>query len=137
MWFLPLVWLACSPDPAPEVAVAPAAADVYLEGMWAQRALTVQAGLEEALLHAQLGEKDRALAAVDAVMAGSFRPELEPLLREQVDPRLATELEFRFGVLREALRGGDAARAQAALTRLGERLQEGAGALDQKRAVMR
>ena len=131
-----LILLGACGAPETEEAVLPAAADVYLDGMWAQRALTVGAGLEEAQLLWATGEKERARELVNAVVRGSFEPELEPLLRQRVDPRLATELEFRLGVLREAMNGSSAPKVQAALQRVVDRLNEGAKLLDEQKATL-
>ena len=141
LWIL-VLWSCSGAPPAPadpsdEPPVLPAAASVYSEGLWTQRALTVRAGLDEAMRRWRAGDKEGAKAEVDAVRRGSFAPELEPLIRRDVDPRLATELEFRFGLVREAMGRPSEVALQETLDKLTARLDEGAAKLDEKRAVMR
>lgn len=143
LWIL-VLWSCSGAPPAPAdpaeeapVPVLPAAASVYSEGLWAQRALTVKAGLDEAMRLWRAGDKEGAKAEVDAVRRGSFLPELEPLIRRDVDPRLATELEYRFGLVREAMGRPSEVALQETLDKLTARLDEGAAMLDQKRSVMR
>ncbi|MCB9742808.1 MAG: hypothetical protein H6740_09420 [Alphaproteobacteria bacterium] len=137
MW---LLWiLACGDGPAPDVELPPEPVGVaeYIEGMWAQRALTVRAGLEEALLMRAAGKPAEAADWVMQVYRGSFEPELEPLVREQVDPRVAAELEYGFGLVRDAMRDRGEERVKARVEALCSTLDGASAQLDAKRAVLR
>lgn len=124
-------------SPAGDDVVPAAAAETYTDGMWVERAKTVRAGLDEALAMHEAGDRGDAAEMVMMVYRGSFEPELEPLVREMVDARVAAELEYRFGLTRDAMtqRRVDAAKAQAQT--LTDRLDEAAAQLDAKHAVLR
>ncbi len=112
-------------------------AQPYLDGMWEARAMTCEAGLEEALLLYEAGEHGQASELVEAVYEGSFEPELEPLVRELVGARASLEVEYRFGLLRQAMAGRDKARVQAQTEALSGALIRHAEELDGLRAVLR
>ena len=131
-----LLWLlACAPDLA-EADVGAVAAEVYLEEMWAQRALTLESGLEEARALYDEGRRSDAQTTIDAVYQGSFEPELEPLIRHQLDSRRATELEHGFGLVREAMGRRDKRLVDARLDALIEQVKQAADELDGLRAVL-
>lgn len=132
MLLVPLL-LSCSTGLA-EVTSGPAE---YLPGMWEARAMTVQAGVDEALVAWDAGDRERAAETIELVYEGSFEPELEPTVRELVGPREAVELEYRFGALAQAMRGRDRSRIEAAVGAVREPLQAHAHTLDEMRAVIR
>ena len=109
----------------------------YHPGMWEARALTVEAGLDEAMASWEAGDRSQAAETVQLVYEGSFEPELEPVMRELVGPREAVELELRFGLLRDAMEGRDAQRVEAARGAVVEPLKAHAATLDELRAVIR
>ncbi|HJN77438.1 MAG TPA: hypothetical protein QGF58_26170 [Myxococcota bacterium] len=109
----------------------------YHPGMWEARALTVEAGIDEALVAWDAGDDAEAAKTVQMVYEGSFEPELEPALRELVGPRESVELELRFGLLRCAMEGRDRARIVAIGAEIVEPLKVHAAELDGMRAVIR
>jgi len=111
------------------------AVEVYLEDMWSERALTVQAGLEEARALYDEGRREAAQQMIDAVYEGSFEPELEQLVRHQLDSRRAAELEYGFGLLREAMGGRDPAAVDARIEALNGQIDNAAEELDELRAI--
>jgi hypothetical protein len=130
-----LLMLACASNVA-EADIGALAAEVYLEQMWEQRALTLESGLEEARALYDEGRRDEAQATVDAVYQGSFEPELEPLIRSTLDSRRATELEYGFGLVREAMGRRDPAAVDTRMDSLIEQVKLAADELDQARAVL-
>lgn len=108
----------------------------YLEGMWEARAMTCGAGLEEALTLYEAGDRSEASELVQAVYEGSYEPELEPLIRELVDPSAGLEVEYRFGLLREAMKKRDKARVRQEAEALQVALNTHAAELDELRAVI-
>lgn len=137
MTWICLLLLACAPDADEAEPTPPVGANIYLEQMWAQRALTVRAGLDEARELYGSGERERAREMVLAVYEGSFEPELEPLVREVVDPRKAAELEYRFGLVRRAMsRRRNSDGVAASIEALCEQLDRAAGELDRAQAVI-
>ncbi len=130
------LFLACTSDVAEAEDFSAVAAEVYIEDMWAQRAMTVRSGLEEARALYDEGRRSEAQQIVDAVYEGSFEPELEPLIRSKLDSRRAAELEYGFGLLREAMGRRDPSSVDARLQTLTGQLDEASGELDQLRAVL-
>lgn len=133
-----LLW-ACAQDPADEVPppVEPAAAAHWVEGMWTQRALTVSAGLGEALDLLADEKKDKAAEHVMAVYRGAFEPELEPLIREQVSAQTALELEYGFGLVRESMLRGNRSQAKERIEAQSATLDAAAKRLDELKSVLR
>ena len=109
----------------------------YLPGMWEARAMTVQAGVDEALVAWDAGDRSGAAETVELVYEGSFEPELEPTVRELVGPAEAVELEYRFGALAMAMKGRDRGRVEAAIEAVRTPLTAHAHTLDDLRAVIR
>lgn len=137
MIWIALLLLACAPAPDGPAAPEAVGASVYLDQMWSQRALTVRAGLDEARLLYDDGDREAAREMVLAVYRGSFEPELEPLVREVIDPRRAAELEYRFGLVRrEMSRRRNRDGVAAAIAALCEQLDRAAVELDRARAVI-
>jgi hypothetical protein len=135
LWIAALI--ACQPGPADDTPPPAVGANVYLESMWSERALTVRAGLEEAEGLYNQGDPEGAAELVLAVYHGSFEPELEPLIREVVDPRKAAELEYRFGLVRDAVeRRRNKEGVHKAIATLVEQLDRAAAELDGARAVI-
>lgn len=132
-----LSFVACEPA-SPEVSTSEAiGASEYIPDMWGQRALTVRAGLDEASAMYQEGDREGSQAMVMAVYRGSFEPELEPLVREVVDPRKAAELEYRFGLVRDAMsRRKNDKGVFLAIEDLSEQLSRAAAELDRAQAVI-
>lgn len=130
-----LLVLACGHDDRRE-RMSPAAAFEYTEGMWQQRAMTVRAGLDEAAALQSGGSRGRAAEAVMLVYEGSFEPELEVLIRREVDARTATELEYRFGLLRATMLDGKTAEVLEQQGALLEQLDRAAARLDEAQAVL-
>lgn len=128
-----LLLLACSTG----LADATRGSEAYLPGMWEARALTVESGIDEALIAWESGDRSGAAETIELVYAGSFEPELEPTVRELIGARPAVELEYGFGTLRQAMAGRDRARIDAAVVAMNEPLQAHAATLDQMRAVIR
>ncbi|MCB9746200.1 MAG: hypothetical protein H6741_24080 [Alphaproteobacteria bacterium] len=119
-------------EPPPE----PVGVSEYIEGMWGQRALTVRAGLDEALEKHRAGDPEGAAEWVMEVYRGSFEPELEPMVRDRVDPRVAAELEYGFGLTRDAMSARGSERAEARIEALMVSLDEAAAELDAQRAAL-
>lgn len=109
----------------------------YHPGMWEARALTVESGIEEAIVAWEAGDRGDAADTVQMVYEGSFEPELEPVMRELVGVRETTELELRFGLLRSAMGSRDAERVEAAKAAIVDPLKVHAATLDGMRAVIR
>jgi hypothetical protein len=109
----------------------------YLDGMWEARALTCEAGLEEAMALYAAGERTDASELVQAVYEGSYEPELEPLVRELVGAEANLEVEYRFGLLRQAMQGRDGERVEAQSQALSAALSRHGQQLDGLRAVLR
>jgi len=129
--------IACEPGPQGEGPTEAIGASEYIPEMWSQRALTVRAGLDEAAALYQEEDREAAQAMVMAVYKGSFEPELEPLIRQGVDPRKAAELEYRFGLVREAMgRRRNEKGVFAAVEALSEQLDRAAAELDRAQAVI-
>lgn len=133
-----LIW-ACTQEPASDLPppVEAAAASHWIEDMWRQRALTVSAGLDEAQQMLANEEKDKAAEHVMAVYRGAFEPELEPLIREQVSPQVAVELEYGFGLMREAMLKGNRTQAKERIEAFNATLEPAAAHLDELKAVLR
>ncbi|MED5369794.1 MAG: hypothetical protein VX899_02160 [Myxococcota bacterium] len=109
----------------------------YAEGMWEARALTVQAGLAEAEALHQQGDRSAAQALVRDVYLGSFEPELEVLIREQSSAAQATELEYRFGLLEQAMGRKDAERVSELRLELEQRVLVQARDFDKAQLILR
>jgi len=109
----------------------------YHPGMWEARALTIGSGVDEAMVAWEAGDRADAAETVRMVYAGSFEPELEPVMRELVGVGEVTELELRFGLLAVAMEGRDRDRVTAAQSALMEPLSAHAAQLDELRAVIR
>jgi hypothetical protein len=119
LWIAALI--ACQPGPADDTPPPAVGANVYLEaeGLYNQ------------------GDPEGAAELVLAVYHGSFEPELEPLIREVVDPRKAAELEYRFGLVRDAVeRRRNKEGVHKAIATLVEQLDRAAAELDGARAVI-
>lgn len=110
--------------------------DEYLDGMWEARALTVEAGLEEAHIAWEAGDRDAASALVGQIYAGSFEPELEPLLRQQEGTAAAAAFEYQFGQLQVALQGRDGAKVDTLQKQLCADLLQTARRYDAAEAVL-
>ncbi|MCP4807036.1 MAG: hypothetical protein GY913_26680 [Proteobacteria bacterium] len=126
------LFLACSTG----LADASGGDGAYLPGMWEARAMTVESGIDEALVAWDAGDRSGAAETIQMVYEGSFEPELEPTVRELVSPRDAVELEYRFGALRQAMAGRDRTRVEAAIDAMRTPLRTHAATLDDMRAVL-
>ena len=102
MWFI-WTFLACSGAPEKDAAIAIAPLETFSPGMWEQRALTIQSGLQEALALSEADEKQEAHDLVEAIYTGSFEPELEPVIRAHLGRRVALELEYEFAKMLRAI----------------------------------
>jgi hypothetical protein len=105
--------------------------DGWSEGLWSGQALTIRAGLEEAILLTESGERERAAELALQVYRGSFEPELEPAIREVLGVRATTQMEFRFGLVVDSLRRGK--EGVSTVADLLEGLDEAAARLDEQR----
>lgn len=107
----------------------------YSPGMWEQRALTLSAGINEAVKLAEENQKTEAVALVEAIYTGSYEPELEVAIRDHLGVRVALELELEFGRLmkdiRHRKRGPDRAEV------LAEQVRQAAAILESKAANLR
>ena len=99
MWIAAWIWACGVSEPPAPAPVEAAAASVYTTGMWRDRVLTVEAGLEEALARSS---SSSAAELCRAVYQGSFEPELEPLVRSHIGWTEATTLEYGFGQVEAA-----------------------------------
>ena len=131
-----LTLLACTFEEAEAEDFTAVAAEVYIEDMWSQRVLTVRSGLEEARALYDEGRREQAQGVIDSVYEGSFEPELEPLIRTKLDSRRAVQLEYGFGLVREAMGRRDPVTVEARLNTLMGQLDEASRELDQLRAVL-
>ncbi|MEE2752087.1 MAG: hypothetical protein VX519_11715 [Myxococcota bacterium] len=129
-----LLWLGmgCTGEPG---AAGENAYEGWTEGLWSGQALTIRAGMDEALSLIESGELERGAALALQVYEGSFEPEMEPAIREVLGPRAATEMEFRFGVVVDSLRAGRGGASTAA--ELMDALDEAAARLDEQRVEIR
>ncbi len=133
MWIAAWIWACGVSEPPAPAPVEAAAASVYTTGMWRDRVLTVEAGLEEALARSS---SSSAAELCRAVYQGSFEPELEPLVRSHIGWTEATTLEYGFGQVEAALLADRRDEARAAAAELVRALQQRAEALDEARAVL-
>ncbi len=135
---MPLLFLlgACATEVAEAEPIGAVAVEAYIEDMWSERALTVQAGLEEARALYDEGEREAAQQMIDAVYQGSFEPELEQLVRHRLDSRRAAELEYGFGLLREAMGRRDPTVVDARMEALSDQIDNASEELDQLRAIL-
>jgi hypothetical protein len=111
----------------------PVAAMEWSEGMWQGFAMTVTAGVNEAISMADAGDRDGAIELLVSVYHGSFEPELEVAIREYLGAQNALELEFAFEMLRGSLGRRDVTERSATLY---ERLSVSSQALDALEAVL-
>ncbi len=133
-----MLWmLACATPGETEPVFEPVAATVYSEGMWQQRVLTVVAGLDESLQTLAAGDDQGAAELCAAVYRGSFEPELEPLIRDQLGRQEAARTEYGFGLLRQALSVADAPGAKRHRDALVALLHAHGTALDEAQAVLK
>ncbi len=127
-----LLGLGCGekPDAAGENAY-----EGWTEGLWSGQALTIRAGMDEAVSLVEADENERGADLALQVYEGSFEPEMEPAIREVLGSRAATEMEFRFGVVVDSLRAGHGGASTAA--DLVDALDEAAARLDEQRVEIR
>ena len=111
----------------------PVTAMEWSEGMWQGFAMTVSAGVNEAILMAEAGDRDGAKELLVSVYGGSFEPELEVAIREHLGAQNALELELAFELLRGSLGRRSAAERSATLF---ERLNVSSQALDALEVVL-
>ncbi len=128
-----LFLLACGENHDLPVAPQDQGVSEYTQGMWGERARTVQAGLEEAQALGAEERREEAAALVVAIYEGSFEPELEWVIRRDLGAQEALLLEFQFGRLRLALEEGG--EVDSRVSSLMETLFQTATALDEQRVV--
>ena len=134
MW---IIWtfFACSGAPQSDTLVSAGPLESFAPGMWEQRALTIQSGLQEALALAETGEEEQAQELIEAVYTGSFEPELEPVIRSHLGRHVALELEFEFSKMLKAIRSRRERGVQ--LEALLEQVGQAAAILESKAASLR
>ena len=111
--------------------------EAFSPGMWEQRALTIRAGLNEAVTMAESGEVEREETRdfIHSVYTGSFEPELEKAIRQHLGARVALELELAFGHLMKAITNRRT--RQDSADALSEKIAQAAGILESKAASLR
>ena len=134
MWFI-WTFLACSGAPEKDAAIAIAPLETFSPGMWEQRALTIQSGLQEALALSEADEKQEAHDLVEAIYTGSFEPELEPVIRAHLGRRVALELEYEFAKMLRAIQHRREREEQLEI--LLDQVGQAAAILESKAASMR
>ena len=132
-----MIWtfFACSGAPESDEVSLTSSLESFSPGMWEQRALTIQSGLQEALALSETGEEEKAQELIEAVYTGSFEPELEPVIRSHLGRHVALELEFEFAKMLKAIRYRRDREAQ--LEALMEQVGQAAAILESKAASMR
>jgi hypothetical protein len=133
--FILLLVLACGGASDEDASGTVAGLVSYSPGMWEQRALTLSAGINEAVKLAEENQKTEAVALVEAIYTGSYEPELEIAIRDHLGVRVALELELEFGRLMKDIRHRKrgAVRAKA----LAEQVRQAAAILESKAANLR
>jgi len=111
----------------------PVAAMEWSEDMWQGFAMTVSAGVNEAISMAAAGDRDGGKELLVSVYHGSFEPELEVAIREHLGAQNALELELAFELLRGSLGRSGAEERSATLF---ERLSVSSQALDALEAAL-
>lgn len=136
MWFLLLI-AACGGPGEGDGSKELMGLEAFSSGMWEQRALTIRAGLDEAVAMAEGGEteKQEVRDFIHAVYTGSFEPELEKAIRLHLGARVALELELAFGHLMKSITNRRT-RKDAAES-LSEKIAQAAGILESKAASLR
>jgi hypothetical protein len=129
-----LLLLACGGASDEDAPIAVVGAS-YSAGMWEQRALTLSAGIQEALQLAKDGQAAESVELVEAIYTGSYEPELEVAIRDHLGARVALELELEFGRLMKDI-GNRRRRSERALS-LSEQVQQAAAILESKEADLR
>lgn len=127
--------LACGGASEEALEQPPVGVVVYSPGMWEQRALTISAGIQEALQLAKEGQRTQSVALVEAIYTGSYEPELEVAIRDHLGARVALELELEFGRLMKEInhRRKREARAES----LANQVRQAAAILESKMADLR
>jgi hypothetical protein len=136
VWFLLLI-AACGGPGEGERAEDAIGLEAFSPGMWEQRALTIRAGLEEAVAMAESGDKEKhdIREFIHAVYTGSFEPELEKAIRLHLGARVALELELAFGHLMKSITNRRIREDSA--QSLAEKIAQAAGILESKAASLR
>ena len=130
-----LLLLACGGASDEEVGRTAMEGAPYSSGMWEQRALTLSAGIQEALQLAKDGQRTESVDLVEAIYTGSYEPELEVAIRDHLGARVALELELEFGRLMKDI-GNRRKRSERALS-LSDQVQQAAAILESKEAALR
>ena len=136
MWFLLLI-AACGGPGQGDGSEEALGLEAFSSGMWEQRALTIRAGLNEAVTMAETGEveKQEVREFIHAVYTGSFEPELEKAIRQHLGARVALELELAFGHFMKSITNRRTRKDTAEA--LSEKIGQAAGILESKAAGLR
>jgi hypothetical protein len=133
--FVLLLVLACGGASDEDVSGAGVGLMSYSAGMWEQRALTLSAGINEAVKLAEEDQNTEAVALVEAIYTGSYEPELEIAIRNHLGAHVALELELEFGRLMKDIKNRKRRSDRAKV--LAEQVRQAAAILESKAANLR